>query len=176
MKTIILVTGIVLGTAAVVASPSQVRAQWAIGPHAGYNIDASEVNLGATAHISVPGAKIGKVQLVANPGFEFYPFIGTGASLLVFNFDVAYPVPAAGPVAPYVGAGLMFSRSSFSITIPGGGTISGSSTDVGLNLKGGVLFAKGKLVRPFAEATLVVSGAATLVLRGGVQFTVGKKP
>ena len=170
MKTIILLTGAVLGTVAIVASPSQARAQWAIGPHAGYNVDASEVNLGATAHISVPGAKIGTVQLVANPGFEFYPFMGTGFSLFVFNFDVAYPVPAAGDVAPYVGAGLAFMRSSFS-----GGTISFSSTDVGLNLKGGAIFMKGKTIQPFGEGTLVISNATTLVLRGGVLFTVGKK-
>jgi hypothetical protein len=173
LKTIILVAGAVLGAAAVVGTPSETKAQWAMGPHAGYNIDASEVNLGVTAHISIPGVKIGAVQLVANPGFELYPFMGSGASMVVFNFDLAYPVPAAGPISPYVGAGLMFSRFAASATIPGG-TITVSSTDVGLNLKGGVLFSKGKTVRPFAEGTLVVSDATTLVLRGGVQFTVGK--
>lgn len=170
----ILISGAVLGAVTVAGTPSQASAQWAIGPHVGYNVDASEVNLGATAQINVPGAKIGAVQLAANPGFEFYPFIGTGASLLVFNFDIIYPLTAKAPVSPYIGAGLMIGRSSFSITFPGG-TISGSSTDAGLNLKGGVLFSKGKTIRPFAEATLVLSNATTLVLRGGVQFTVGKK-
>ena len=174
MKTIILLTGAVLGAAAVVGSPSPIRAQWTIGPHAGYNIDASELNIGATAQITLP-AKIGKVSLSANPGFEFYPFIGSGASLLVFNFDVIYPVPAKAEVAPYVGGGLMVSHSSFSATVPGFGTVSGSSTDGGLNLKGGVLFMKGQSVQPLAEATLVISNNTTLVLRGGVQFTVGKK-
>ena len=175
MKTIILLTGVVLGTAAIVASPSQARAQWTVGPHLGYHLDASEVNLGATAQIPIPGAKIGTVQLVANPGFEFYPFIGSGASMLAINFDVAYPIPAKADVAPYVGAGLMFFRSSFSVALPGGGTISGSGTDVGLNLKGGAIFMKGKTIQPFGEATLVISDASTLVLRGGVLFTVGKK-
>jgi len=175
VKTVTLVTGAVLGAAAIAGSPSRAHAQWTVGPHGGYNVDASEVNLGATAQFTLP-AKIGTVQLVANPGFEFYPFIGAGASLLVFNFDLAYPVPAKANVEPFVGAGLSLTRAGASVTIPGVGTISSSSTDLGLNLKGGVLFGKGKPMRPFAEGTLLISGASTLVLRGGVQFTVGKKP
>jgi len=169
LKNTILIAGVILGVAAVAASPNQARAQkWSIGPHVGYNVDASEVNLGATAHIKLP-AKIGKVQLVANPGFEFYPFVGTGASLFAFNFDVVYPVPAAANVSPYVGAGIGIIHAGFSF-----GGFSGSTTDAALNLKGGALFAKGKPIQPFAEATLVVNGNATLVLRGGIQFTVGK--
>jgi hypothetical protein len=174
LKTIILLTGAVLGTAAIMGTPSQARAQWTVGPHFGYHLDASEANLGATAHIPVPGAKIGTVQLVANPGFEFYPFIGSGASMFAFNFDIAYPIPAAGPVAPYVGAGLGIFRTSVTVTFAGG-SITASSTDVGLNLKGGAIFMKGKTIQPFGEGTLVVSNATTLVLRGGVLFTVGKK-
>lgn len=174
MKTITLVTGALLGAVAIAGSPSHVRAQWGIAPYAGYNIDAQELHLGAAAQFTLP-AKIGTVQLTATPGVDLYPFVGSGASLYMFYFDLGYPIETTSTLAPYVGAGLSVTHASASVTIPGLGTISSSSTNVGLNLKGGTFFNKGKPMRPFAEAVLVISTGSTLLLRGGVQFTVGKK-
>ena len=128
-------------------------------------------------------ARIGETRLIASPGFDFYPFFGPNvdgfdisASFFAFNFDLLYPFPKRG-VEPYVGAGLVISRASVSASgldpLPGG-AVQLSNTDVGLNLKGGAFFGSAGSVRPFTEGVLVVGGNSTLLLKGGLTFTIGR--
>ncbi len=160
----------------------QVIAQVSLGPHAGYNIDVEELYFGSTIQFPLP-ARIGETRLIASPGFDFYPFFGPNAdgfdisaSFFAFNFDLLYPFPTSG-VEPYVGAGLVISRASVNASgldpLPGG-AVQLSNTDVGLNLKGGAFFGSAGSVRPFAEGILVVGSYSTLLLKGGVLFTIGR--
>ena len=166
----------------IAATYEQVTAQVSLGPHAGYNIDVEELYFGSTIQFQLP-ARIGETHLIASPGFDFYPFFGPdvegfdiSASFFAFNFDLLYPFPTSG-VEPYVGAGLVISRASVNASgldpLPGG-AVQLSNTDVGLNLKGGAFFGSAGSVRPFAEGILVVGSYSTLLLKGGVLFTIGR--
>ena len=108
----------------VVARPAQAQTPWELGPLVGVNLDNDELLVGAVARIPLTS-----LSITLNPGLEFYPGIENG-SLFVLNFDLQYQLDAE-TVKPYVGAGLSWARFS-----PDGGS---SSSDVGLNLKGGLL-------------------------------------
>ncbi len=146
---------------ALVAAPSaQAQAPWEIGPHLGVNLKNDELLLGGVARIH-----LSSLPITLNPGVEFYPIID-GGSLFFLNFDVQY-VFEAESVEPYAGAGLSWARSS-----PDDGTA--AESDVGLNLKGGVVFNPASRTRPFGEATLNFgSGDESLIFRGGILFTIG---
>jgi hypothetical protein len=179
VKKISVVTGVVLAAVLSVGTASRAQAQWSIAPYLGYHFDAEEVHLGAAAQFSLP-ARIGRARLIASPGFDYYPFLesagGAGASMYMFNFDLLYPFETPGSVAPYVGAGLSLGHSSVSVPNPlvPGTTLELSDTDAGLNLKGGASFNKGKSVRPFGEAVLLLGNGSTVLLRGGVQIGIGQ--
>jgi len=122
------------------------------------NLDNDELLVGAVSRIPLTSLPVS-----LNPGLEFYPGIDNG-SLLVLNFDVQYELDAE-TVKPYVGGGLSWARSS-----PDGGS---SSSDVGLNLKGGLVFNPASRTRPYGEAVVNFSGNEALIFRGGFLFTIG---
>ncbi len=85
--------------------------------------------------------------------------------MFVLNFDVQYELDAES-VAPYVGGGISWATLSTE-------TQAGSS-DLGLNLKGGLVFNPSSSTRPYAEAVLnFADGKETLIFRGGFLFTIG---
>ena len=151
----------------VVATPAQAQTQWSLVPHLGFNIDNDELYLGANARIELPSAPV-----TLNPGFDWYPFIGSqnvSASLFVIDLDILYHLKAEA-VEPYVGGGLFWSRSTVNVAGLGGG----SATDIGLNLKGGVVFRPLGKLRPFAEGVIAISGGSALLLKGGFLFSMGR--
>ena len=111
-----------------------------LGAHGGYDPDASEVLLGASVGLSLPG-----VPLVLTPGFDFYPSI-TGGSFYIVDFDANYAIPAGPGISPYVGAGVFLAHTSFDLEALG----SFSGNDVGFNLNGGAAFSGkcGAIVKP----------------------------
>ena len=161
MKTLRVVLTMLVVVPLVLAVPAQGQTSWDLGPVLGLDFDADELFLGGSARIAPPGAPI-----ILNPGIEFYPFIGTGVSLLVVNFDVLYNLQAQS-VEPYIGGGLFWSRTTFLV-----GT---SRSDIGLNLKGGLVFSPpGSKLRPFSEAVLRVGDRSPLLLKGGLLFAIGR--
>ena len=143
----------------VVARPAQAQTPWELGPLVGVNLDNDELLVGAVARIPLTS-----LSTTLNPGLEFYPGIENG-SLFVLNFDLQYQLDAE-TVKPYVGGGLSWARFS-----PDGGS---SSSDVGLNLKGGLVFNPASRTRPYGEAVVnFASGDEALIFRAGVLFTIG---
>ncbi len=143
----------------VAAPPAQAQAPWELGPHLGVNLDNDEIILGAAARIH-----LSSLPITLNPGIEFYPGVDPG-SLFVLNFDVQYELDAES-VAPYVGGGISWARR---------GGAGGSSSDAGLNLKGGVVFNPSSRTRPYADVVLNFANSnEALVFRGGVLFTIGR--
>ena len=156
---------------ALVAAPSaQAQTTWDLGPNAGYNIDNEELLLGVTSRIHMPS-----VPVTLNPGFEFYPSIGgpgVDASLFVVNFDVQYQLSAQS-FEPYVGGGLFWRRTSLDVNIAGV-PVSVSDSNVGLNLKGGMVFKTSGSMQPYAEAGLALGGGTeSFILMGGILFPIG---
>jgi hypothetical protein len=147
------------------AVPSQVRAQTAFGPHAGYDYDLREPFLGAS--LRIPVKQIGRSSLAATPSFDIYPFLGSGKSFWVVNLDVVYAL-ASQLIEPYAGAGVLLSRAAVDIGVFG----TTSDIDVGLNLKGGVRFGRGHIVQPFGEVVFRVANSSTLLMKGGLVFSL----
>ena len=167
MRTSRFIVTMLLMLPALAVLPANAQVGWDLGPHLGFNIDNDELFLGANARIDLQAAPI-----TLNPGFDWYPFIGSpnvDRSLFVLNFDALYKLTAPS-IKPYVGGGLFWSRASRNV----GGTGSVSDTDIGINLKGGIVFNPlGKLV-PFGEAAIAISGGSALLLKGGFLFAMGR--
>ena len=141
---------------------AQAQTPWEIGPYLGVNLENDELLAGAMARIHLASAPI-----TLNPGIEFYPGYDRGGrdALLVLNFDVQYQLEAE-TVEPYVGGGISWARAS------GGGF--DADSDVGLNLKGGLLFNASRRAQPYAEAVVnFASGNEALIFKGGFLFTIG---
>ena len=147
------------------AAPVAVQAQLQVGAFAAYHDDLEAFGIGAG--ISIPLTSIDpNVALI--PDFTFF-FPDDPFGYFEINGDVSYnfPVGADAPVAPFAFAGLNIGRSSVDL-----GTTSDSSTDIGLNLGGGVNFAAGS-VNPFAGAKFEIQDATGFVIFGGIAFPVG---
>jgi hypothetical protein len=141
------------------APPAQAQSPWEVGPLLGVNLDNDELLLGAVGRLN-----LSSLPITLNPGFEFYPGLD-GGSLFALNFDVQYQLEAK-TVEPYVGGGISWARFS-----PDVGT---SSSDAGLNVKGGVSFNPASRTHPYAEAVLnFANGNEALIFKAGFLFTVG---
>ena len=167
MKTLRVVLTMLVVVPLAIVVPAQAQTTWDLAPHLGLNLDNDELFLGGSARITLPTAPV-----KLNPGIEFYPFIGSAnvdVSLFVVNFDVLYDLTAKS-VEPYGGGGLFWSRTSVTV----GGTIV-SDSDIGLNLKGGLVFGvPGSPIRPYGEGVLMLSSGSALLLKGGFLFAIGK--
>ncbi len=149
----------------VAAPPAQAQTPWELGPILGVNLDNNEILVGAVARIH-----LSSLPITLNPGLEFYPGIddtgsGLSRSLWVLNFDVQYQLEAES-VNPYLGGGISWARSSTETF--------DATSDVGLNLKGGLVFNRTGNAQPYVEATLnFADGNEALIFRAGLLFTVG---
>ena len=149
----------------VAAPPAQAQTPWEIGPHLGVNLDSDELILGAVGRLH-----LSSLPITLNPGIEFYPGLddgggGASRSLLVLNFDVQYQLEAES-VEPYVGGGISWAN----LSVEGGN----GSSDVGLNLKGGLLFNPMGKGQPYVEGLVnFAGGSESLVFRGGFLFRIG---
>ena len=149
----------------VAAPPAQAQTPWEIGPHLSVNLDNNELLFGGVARIH-----LSSLPITLNPGLEFYPGIddtgsGLSRSLWVMNFDGQYQLDAES-VSPYIGGGISWARLSTDTQ--------GASSDIGLNLKGGLVFKRTGNAQPYGEAILnFADGTEALIFRAGLLFTVG---
>lgn len=118
------------------------------------------------------GATVGFAADNITEGFGFmgdilfyFPDVG---SFLEFNANATYDFPLEdSTVLPFVLGGLNFAR--YSVDILGQDF---SSTDVNLNLGGGIAFDAGSF-RPKAGVRLVVGGGSAVVIFATLPFVVG---
>lgn len=98
----------------------------------------------------------------------FFPTSGYGVSPSYWelngNGTYTFSVPNS-PISPYAGAGLNIAHAS--VTVAG---VSGSATNVGLNLLGGAKFGKLGKLTPYAEVRLELHSGNAVVFTGGVLF------
>ena len=149
----------------VAAPPAQAQTPWEIGPHLSVNLDNNELLFGGVARIH-----LSSLPITLNPGLEFYPGIdnapgGLSRSLWVLNFDGQYQLDAES-VNPYIGGGISWARYSTETF--------DAVSDVGLNVKGGMVFNRRGNAQPYAEAILnFADGREALIFKAGLLFTVG---
>lgn len=145
--------------------PGAVQAQMNVGPIVAYHTDGEMIGAGGFVGIPLPQLSEG-FSLIPN-FLWWFPDAGT---MFEVNGDLAYyfPVSESAPVMPFAFAGLNIFRTSFDF----GGLIgSVSSTDVGLNVGGGVQF-QGSL-QPFAGAKFEVQDGTGFAVFGGIGFPIG---
>ncbi len=153
--------------ASMTVAPNSASAQGIkVGPHAGLNLDGTEVFLGLGAQFDLP---VMEREMWGNVGFDYYPFID-GASSTSVSLDVLFPF-GVGNLAFYGGGGLGFTATSFDNPLPNGDE---SDTDIGLNLKAGWLIgSRADGYRPFIELDQSIGNGSNLAIRGGVFVAIG---
>jgi hypothetical protein len=127
-----------------------------LGPHFGWNFDADDPLIGIEGRFDV--ANLGSSAILQlNPSFSYY---FTHSHTFNLSFNVPFEFLISGSVVrPFAAPGLAIFHWS------GGG----DTTDVKLNLIGGVLFHL-ESVEPFVEIRLAVGDGDTADLIGGVLF------
>jgi hypothetical protein len=102
----------------------------------------------------------------------FFPGSGYGVSPSYWELNANgiynFSIPAS-KIVPYAGAGLNIAHSSVTVVTPLG-NVSGSNTDVGLNLLGGAKFGTYGKITPFGELRLELHSGSAIVVTGGVLF------
>ena len=64
----------------------EATAQFAIGPHAGFNLDAEELYIGANFRFDIAGLEVGGTQLTANPKCGSVPLhLGCGGCRCILH-------------------------------------------------------------------------------------------
>jgi hypothetical protein len=159
-----------LALAGMLIAPNQVQAQFTLGPVAAFH-DDFDFGIGAYAGIPVPSLH---ENISINPSFVYF-FPDGDFDYLEINGDVVYSFEVSEdvPVLPFALAGINIARLSVpEVSVGGFGTVGGSTTEVGLNIGGGVGFRAASL-NPFVGAKFELEGGEGFVLFGGVGFPVG---
>ena len=140
----------------------------------------SDFGVGARAIIDL-GEQVENLELVGS--FDYYfPSTGDEFEDLGVDTDVTYWEINANAIykfelsssslVPYAGAGLNYAHGGWSVNsdiVPGILDESGSESEVGLNILGGVLFGTGK-TKLFFEAKFELEGGEQFVVTGGIRF------
>jgi hypothetical protein len=146
------------------AVPVSVAAQTTVGGALAYHDDFEAIGVGAYAAFALPELH---ENISINPSFVYWFPDGIDAWEINGDLVWSFPVSSDSPVSPFALAGLNIIRTSVSV-----GTLSSASTDVGLNLGGGVVFPL-ESIRPMAGAKFELQEGTGFVIFGGVGFPVG---
>lgn len=134
----------------------------AAGVHIGYNTSMEELFAGVHGRFDITGLLGPNLVVVSNPALDLYfienmTFLQADVNLLFPFMRVAQP----GTVVPYAGTGLAVIHTSIS-------GVDVSSTDLGLNLLGGVWFNTGQTIQPYLQARYTLLSGEYFTLGGGV--------
>jgi hypothetical protein len=155
---------LLLATLAVFTLPATAQAQASFGALAAFHDD---FDLGVGAYVGFPLESVHE-QLRAQADFTLF-FPGTdGVDYFEINGNALYDIPTEGSVTPFVLGGLNIARVSVDTGDLGEAFgFDGSTTDVGLNIGGGVTFETESL-RPSVGARLELGGGEGLVVFGSL--------
>ena len=142
---------------------------------------ANDLDLGVGLRVDVPVAAVHEQFRLVGSFLYFFPgessdeIPGVDADVEYWEANVNGRFRIAtddASLTPYVGAGLNIGRLTGSVDITGVGGTSESSTELGLNLLGGVEFGRGPS-RPFVEGRFEVGGGEQFVVSGGITIPLG---
>jgi hypothetical protein len=157
-----------LAVAALLVSAQSASAQFKFGPRAGYGTDF-DFSIGGMATLGFNTVLFeGAGPLTGALAFDYFidcPFdtglFGSDYSCSFFEIAPTVFVPFNNGL--YAGAGIDFSRFSADFDNGGFGNVGGSSTDIGLAIHGGYMFALGGQTA-MADARFALGGSEQLVL------------
>ena len=149
--------------AALLSVPAHASAQFTIGPVLAYDAD---VNFGIGGSLGAALNSLGEGFGLLADVIVFFP--DGPANYLEVNGNVTYDFPLENStLVPFLLGGVNIGRISASV-----GTISASTTRVGLNLGGGIDFDAGNF-RPTAGVRAEVNGGEALVFFVTLPFQTG---
>ncbi len=157
---------------AIFALTSVANAQIAAGAHAGFDFDSSDLFIGVNG--TMPVMEVGEKILRVNPEASYW-VTSEGFNLFILSVNVLYPL-TTGSIGAYAGGGIAISFFSFDapeLFDELFGDFSTSSTDFGLNLKGGAEFGEGNM-RPFAEGGYFLKDGGFLYAQGGIRIQISE--
>ncbi len=140
------------------------------GVQANYSTEV-DLGFGGRVEIDVPFTSTGTFSRTFLMGsFDYFLWDCDGfdeldCSFWEINANVGVPLVASG-VDPYVGAGITYGNANVDVDTPFG-DVGGDSSDVGLNLLGGLRFPLGSL-SAYGEGRFTLGGAEHLVLTFGI--------
>ncbi len=151
------------------------EAQFTFMAFGGYDLDVEELFIGVGAEFPLMPANGLPFALALRPSAEYFFMpsesdMGFEASMSLIQINAEAIADLAdvidGPIGLFAGAGLgmAFISSEFS---GGGVSISDSSTELGLNLLGGVEFGI-----PFVQFRLTTAGSTRAQLMGGIRLAL----
>lgn len=162
----------VLGAAAVLSVTASAAEAQRFGPQVSWS-DDFDLGVGARIEYELPNlitseGPFSRTYFIGSFDFFFPSCPGDlDCTFWQLNGNLAIPITATN-INPYAGAGLNISR--YSIDYDGlGGNFSGSSTDIGLNVLGGLQFRLGSL-NAFSEAWIQLGGGEQFGLTFGLLF------
>lgn len=154
--------------AAAVFVPGQAQAQSYFGPVAAFHDD---FDFGVGAFVSIPRPNWHENLSLLFDAEIFFP--GNDINYMTFNGGAAYAFPIENQaVRPFAAAQLAVRRWSWDYDGPGANLVDTSSTDIGLNLGGGVTFVQSSL-RPSLAARLELGDGSGFGIYGSVGFPFG---
>jgi len=157
-----------------VAIPSQAWGQYQVGPYLAFHDDA---DLGVGAFVGIPLPSIHEdLSFVGDFGF-FFPgnggHDGRDADYWEANAGALFRFPLPDlSFTPWVLGGLNLAHGTVGRWGREWGDFSGSDTEIGLNLGGGITFGAGPM-SPFVGAKFELGGGKGAVIFAGLSFTVG---
>ena len=159
---------------ALVTLPSHASSQLQAGPYLAYHDDA-DLGIGAFVGIPMP-ALHENISFVGDFGIFFPGNAGhdqVDVNYWEINGDLIYRFPMPDlSFTPWALGGLNIAHGSVGVTLGELGDVSGSNTDIGLNVGGGVTFGSGSM-QPFAGVKFELGGGEGAVIFGGLSFAVG---
>lgn len=165
-----LVAGATLALGFAVLAPTKAEAQgMQFGVAASY-ADDSDFGVGAFAKFHL--ADVSNRAIGGRIGFDYF-FPGNDATAWSLNGDALLNIATNNAsMKPYIGAGVGYRH--FGVGGAAGDAcdtfnLDCSSSDVGLNLIGGLNFGKSKMM-PFVEAKLEVGDGSQFVVKAGIHF------
>lgn len=179
--------GAALGLALVAPAPAHAQAQThgtRFGVEAAFGSN-NNVGIGAGAFVKFHLADISEHPITGRVSFDyFFPsssdFFGYTAHFWEIEGDGLFDITTkSATTKPYVGAGLTYSKWSFSYpssacTFGGVNYCDNGASTTGLDVLGGINFMANSTLMPFAEVKLDLSGSygnsGELIIKGGVHF------
>ncbi len=147
---------------ALVLVPSAAAQVTRIGPSFGWHSDWEEVSLGLNGHF---GIDTGDREFIVGVVAELVPF-RSGESITFIDADLLVPANI-GSLQLYGGGGLTVRYRK--------PEVADADTDVGLNLKGGmVLDSDSRAWAPFVELVQTIGADTEFTTRAGVFFHIGR--
>lgn len=159
-----------------IAAPA--AAQIYVSPEVAF---ASDFNIGVGFGVEVPVEEVNDRFSIHGNALYFFPGesaeeipgVDADVDYWELNANGRFRIPLADQSwTPYLGAGLNIGRVSGSVSIDGVGSTKETSTELGVNVLGGVQFGDGAS-RPFVEGRYELGGGEQFVLSGGISLAIG---